>query len=280
MENLKVKQMENLGEIKVVRTQSVYSTKKYNIFNISEINRSVKANNVNVIKNSILSEGQQKPIVVDDKMFIIDGQHRYSALKELNLPIEFVLSTRSGVTMKDKMSVMESQNTSFSWSTTEKLELRSKIDDNYLRLKNLVDEYGFSISTTCDILWNKYTVLQKKNTSNANYQTGFKENTMVVSEEMIDESNRRFFNFKKLYQINKIFSSSPVVRLIISLCDNQKLDINKLILKAENHKNRIENLYDSNNKFDFIDKLYNFSSKKPTYFIEPKKFRYVNNKNK
>ena len=137
MENLKLNQMENVGEVKVVRTQSVYSTKKYGVFNISELNRIIKVSNVNVIKNSILAEGQQKPIVVDDKMFIIDGQHRYTALKELNLPVEFILSTRSGDTMKDKMSVMESQNTSFSWTNMEKLELRSKIDDNYLRLKNL-----------------------------------------------------------------------------------------------------------------------------------------------
>ena len=155
MENLKLKQMENLEEVKLVRTQSVYSTKNYDVFNISELNRNVKSTNVNIIKNSILAEGQQKPIVIDDKMFIIDGQHRYYALKELDLPVEFVLSTRSGVTMKDKMNVMESQNTSFSWTNMEKLELRAKIDDNYSRLKKLIDDYGFGLTVTCAILFGK-----------------------------------------------------------------------------------------------------------------------------
>ena len=279
MENLKLNQMENLGEVKVVRTQNVYSTKKYDVFNISEINRSVKPSNVNVIKNSIIAEGQQKPIVVDDKMFIIDGQHRYSALKELNLPVEFILSTRSGNTMKDKMNVMESQNTSFSWSNMEKLELRSKIDDNYLRLKNLIDKYGFSLSTTCYVLWNQNIQLQGRD-KQGNLGIGFAENTMVITEEMIEESSRRFYNFTKLNEISKILSKPNIVKLVSSLSKYQKLDVNVLINKAEKHIRKIEDLYNSNKNLDFIEKLYNFSSKKPTYFIEPNKLNIMKLNNK
>lgn len=270
--------MEKLkNEVKVVRTMNVYSTKNYEHFNISELNRNIKPSNVNVIKNSLLSEGQQKPIVVDNDFYIIDGQHRYTALKELRLPVEFIISNRAGNTVKDKMNVMESQNTSFSWSNMEKLELRSKIDDNYLRLKKLINEYGFGLHSTCHILFNQQIDLQNRKKS-GNLSIGFAENTMIITEEMILKSKDRFKNIKELCEINKIFYSSAILKLMTSLIRFQKLDLRTLINKAYKYKNKIEDLNDSNSKLDFIEKLYNYNSKNKTYFIEPTKFYRMKNK--
>tara|TARA_R110002050_G_C8683922_1_gene493201 strand:- start:37 stop:696 length:660 start_codon:yes stop_codon:yes gene_type:complete len=208
--------------------------------------------------------------VVDDKMFIIDGQHRYTALKELNLPVEFILSTRSGDTMKDKMSVMESQNTSFSWTNMEKLELRSKIDDNYLRLKNLTNEYGFGLSTTCEILFNAKAKLKAGKVNEFNI--GFAENTMIVTEEMVLNSKYRFQKFKELRKINKSLACTKIVRIIISLSKNQKLNLDVLLEKSIKYKHKVEDLFNSNTTLDFVEKLYNYNSKNKTYFLDPKKF--------
>ena len=270
--------MEKLkSEVKVVRTMNVYSTKNYEYFNISEINRNIKPSQVRVIKNSIISQGQQKPIVLDNDFYIIDGQHRYTALKELNLPIEFIISNRSGNTIKDKMSIMESQNTSFSWSYMEKLVLRAKIDDNYLRLKILIDKYGFSLSATLDILFNKRTHI-KASQKMGNISIGFLENNLIVTEEMVSKSINRFDKFKKLKEINNLFLSTQKSRTLLSLVKNQNLDLDVLISKSQKNSGRIDDLCRMNKTVDFIEKLYNFNSKKPTYFIDPKKYNKLINK--
>ena len=268
--------MEKLkNKMKVVRTMNVYATKNYDVFNISEINRNIKPSQVKVIKNSIIAEGQQKPIVLDNDFYIIDGQHRYYALKELNIPVEFIISNRSGVTIKDKMNIMESQNTSFSWTYMEKLELRSKIDDNYLRLKKLIDQYGFGLNITLDILFNKRTHI-KSSKKMANITIGFLENTLVITDELVIKSIKRFDKFKKLKEINRLFLNNEKVRMLLSLINNQGLDLDVLISKAQKNSGRVEDLCKVNKTIDFIEKLYNFNSKKPTYFIDPIKYNKLN----
>lgn len=73
---------------------SVYKTKDYDKFIINENkNRDVNVSNVKKIKNSIKIHGDHGvvfPIVVDDKMNIIDGQHRFTARKELGLTIYYI----------------------------------------------------------------------------------------------------------------------------------------------------------------------------------------------
>jgi hypothetical protein len=77
----------------LIATQ-IYKTKDYDKFVIDEnLNRNVNIPNVKKIKNSIKDYGDHGvvfPIVVDDKMRIIDGQHRFTARKELGLTIYYI----------------------------------------------------------------------------------------------------------------------------------------------------------------------------------------------
>lgn len=76
---------------------SIYKTKEYNQFLIdSEYNRDVNTNHVKKLKDSIKTFGDYGdcfPIVVDENMRIVDGQHRFTARKELGLTIYYIQST-------------------------------------------------------------------------------------------------------------------------------------------------------------------------------------------
>ncbi|MGL4779907.1 MAG: ParB N-terminal domain-containing protein, partial [Bacteroidales bacterium] len=75
----------------------VYKTKEYSQFKLdSEYNRDVNANHVKKIKESLKKFGdfgECFPIVVDETGRIVDGQHRFSARKELGLTIYYIQST-------------------------------------------------------------------------------------------------------------------------------------------------------------------------------------------
>jgi hypothetical protein len=77
----------------LIATQ-IYKTKDYDKFVIdANLNRDVNIANVRKIKNSIKNYGDHGvvfPIAVDDKMRIIDGQHRFTARKELGLTIYYL----------------------------------------------------------------------------------------------------------------------------------------------------------------------------------------------
>ena len=65
-------------------------TDEYDAFQRLEGNRKVLQERVNLIKQSIGQVGYvSNPIIVNEKMEVIDGQGRLEALKQLHLPVEY-----------------------------------------------------------------------------------------------------------------------------------------------------------------------------------------------
>ena len=67
------------------------TTTDYSKFQFLDYNRTVVPKRVQNIIESITKIGYVKsePILVDENYFIIDGQHRFMACKELGLPIHY-----------------------------------------------------------------------------------------------------------------------------------------------------------------------------------------------
>ena len=278
MENLKLNQMENLGEVKLVRTQKVYSTKNYDLLKVNGLNRELTISNVKNLVIQIANNGLKNPIIVDTELTITDGHHRYQALKELGYNIEFVVDERVALTYVDRVKDMQSHNHSVSYTVKQLLEMNSKIDENYLRLKNMVDKYGFGINTTCDILYGKQTKLKDTYVQGKLRRrgTGFIELRMNITKDMIDSKKYDFEYLKNISEVHSNLLNGRVISLLVSLKNNQGLDFNQFLDKAQKNISKIESLYNTNTKFDFVEKLYNYKSKKPKYFIEPLKFSKIN----
>jgi len=66
-------------------------TNDYSRFKFLKQNRDLKEKNVLKIINSIKEWGviPGRPILVDENFFIVDGQHRFEAIKRLELPLEY-----------------------------------------------------------------------------------------------------------------------------------------------------------------------------------------------
>lgn len=75
-----------------------YMTDDYSIFRELTGNRFVDRSRVQRIIKSIKEHGYiTNPIIVNEKMEIIDGQGRFQALKELNMIVEYIISPGAGV---------------------------------------------------------------------------------------------------------------------------------------------------------------------------------------
>ena len=66
-------------------TFSLGETKQYEKFRFLESNRAISVKKVNKFISSIKRQGLQIPIVINEDKFIVDGQHRFLALKKLNM---------------------------------------------------------------------------------------------------------------------------------------------------------------------------------------------------
>ena len=69
----------------------IYRTKNYDQFYLINGNRDIKMSHVEKLKVSMTEDECMSPIQVNEKMEIIDGQHRFRALQELKKPVYYYI---------------------------------------------------------------------------------------------------------------------------------------------------------------------------------------------
>lgn len=100
-------ELENVSNVinsmeKVELSGYILKTTNYDNFKALQGNRVVDPCNVKKIKESISDIGYKKsqPIIVDEDLQIVDGQHRFTACKELGLPIYFTIEPTNNESIK------------------------------------------------------------------------------------------------------------------------------------------------------------------------------------
>lgn len=79
---------------------SVFETSDYDKFKFMLGNRNINLSSVKKIEESISQNGfKMCPILVNEKFEIVDGQHRFNALKDLGLPIYYIIE--NGLNIED-----------------------------------------------------------------------------------------------------------------------------------------------------------------------------------
>lgn len=122
----------------------------YNQFIFNEKNREISPKNVRDIKNSILEVGfiKQRPILINEENLIIDGHHRFLALKELQMPICYEVENK--ISLKEMILLNSSQR---SWTLSDFIYLYAK--ENIKAYKELVlisENYNLTMSNTIIIV--------------------------------------------------------------------------------------------------------------------------------
>ena len=93
----------------------ILRTRNYDQFNFKKENREINYNKVLSLKSKLLEDGRQiMPIICNTKKEIIDGQHRFEALKELNWDVMYYID--ESVTSKDLISI---NNTQKNWGMAD-----------------------------------------------------------------------------------------------------------------------------------------------------------------
>lgn len=124
----------------------VQSSTNYKQFKLIGANRIVSKGHVEALKKAFEEIGNltaTQPILVNEKMEIIDGQHRYMACKELGEPIYFTQQPGLGLSDAIKMNILHR-----SWTIGDYAHAYAESGDpNYRRFVELADDYNFGFST-------------------------------------------------------------------------------------------------------------------------------------
>lgn len=139
----------------VEKLTDVLVTKDYHQFGYIKGNREVDPTNLNNIIESLQTKQILESAIIvgldkksgDNKPFkIIEGQHRFEACKELNLPLSFIIREDFDIELMEKsLSIVELLNTaSKTWDISNFMYSKAITGlKPYLLYKELYEKYGF-----------------------------------------------------------------------------------------------------------------------------------------
>ena len=118
---------------------NVYVTKDYSIFRRLEGNRDIPESRISKIVESIQTIGWvHNPIIVNEKMEVIDGQGRLTALQRLKMPVEYIIAEGAG----NKECIYMNMNM-VNWKLSDFIKSYAEQgNENYKRLLNLMETYA------------------------------------------------------------------------------------------------------------------------------------------
>jgi len=118
-------------------------TRDYSKFKFLNTNRAINLKNVEKIKASIREHGiiPGRPILVDGDYHIIDGQHRFLAIKELGHPIPY--ETIGGDTINKAMALNANQQ---QWQMIDYITSHANQgNDNYRKVLKFNEKFNLGI---------------------------------------------------------------------------------------------------------------------------------------
>lgn len=195
-----------------------HKTKDYELFKFREDNREINKSHVRKLVESLKIDNDLHlhPIVVNEKMEVIDGQHRLTAAKTLDLEVTYVIDTNF-----DPSKIITLNTTQKRWSTDDYLNYWLIHGSNdYLLLRDFINDFGFSLVST--LIWitnstsNQIMDHFKKGSFKFKIEPHILE-SMLTAKTLINMLIQSNYKVAKLYNQNcfhkgmKSFFTNPVV---------------------------------------------------------------------
>ena len=242
MENI-LKQLDSSMNVKIE------STVDYGKFNRLKGNRRISNKRVAIIKNSIESIGYiSNPIIVNEKLEVIDGQGRLEALKELGMPVEYRIIPSIGIRECRAMNLKPT-----SWTVVDFVKSYAEYgNENYVRLLELNEKYGISCTTL-------HTICSYLTKSGRASQEELRNGIFVMSEERKEEVSKICERLKELESAQKeIGGSKELFHSCVAWCMMRDgVNIDRLIVSIQQQSNEIHPFAKTKESLAELSKVYN-----------------------
>lgn len=233
----------------------IYFTREYGRFSFMRGNRDLDTRKIDKIKEDIrsgLDILRYAPIIVNEQMEIIDGQHRFCVARDLKENVHYVIN--KDLTLKD---VARINSRSKSWKHSD--YLNSYVDlkkPAYLTLKELLDRYPrVAIPTAFKMLHSGSINSRKVSDIVDKFREGelsdaYKEFTYAICGML-----------KQLEPYIDNAYSSRMFEAMLQLYDNGLYDHTKMIEKLESSGLRIEDVGSTKAVIANMEAIMNYRTK-------------------
>lgn len=178
----------------------ILTTTEYDIFSKLS-NRKITENKK--LEDELLSQGQRQPILVNDKLQVIDGQHRLYYLKKHRKPVQYIIDPTA-----DFQTVISMNTSAVNWSLRDYVYSYSlEGDPEFIKLMNFLEEN--------DLLSDKMVIAAgsgRRDGTASMVVKNLKEGIYVFSNE---QQLRRFCKFYELMLSETQLPNKPFLQSVL-----------------------------------------------------------------
>ena len=224
---------------------SVYRTSKLDVFNIIKGNRPPNPQHVRRLADSIRTNGMmQNPIIVNENLDVIDGQHRLLAAKDSSSVIYYIIMEGYGLKEVQELNINQKN-----WSKKDFLESYADMGlESYVKLRNFMRKNPAFLINPCIAMCSNrasgsYSSIGSKYTGDkvADIKEIFEDGTWVGRDfEIAQDSADKIMMMKTYYDgyLRSIF-----IGTMLSLFNNKEFDFLEFLTKLNISNSKTRGLY-------------------------------------
>lgn len=233
-------------------------TNKYEMFKKLDGNRSTNNKRVEKIKKSIIKVGYiTSPILVNENMEIIDGQGRFEALKQLQLPIEYIMQKDIGIKECVAMNVYQTN-----WSTKDYIKSYAERGiQSYIYVVDIMEKFNIQ----------NLSIISVATNSTGRYDDNLvKSGNLEVTKEQYEKGIKKLEFFREIMGgYSNITRLGLFLKGLLYSTEIEGIDLNRLKEKSIEilQYGKLPPIPTIEEVMQFIEEFYNKNRNKPRLYI-------------
>ena len=229
---------------------SIKISKNYNEFTFVKGNRPLSSVHLSKLRKSMTENFLPVPIIVNNKMEIVDGQHRFTICKELNIPIHYISGQNWDI---DEIRQINSVQKSWGYKDFIKsyMDLEKGIAGPYTTLDWFINSYEIPTQVAISIL----TGNSLSSTQISDFKTG---NLKIDNLEWSKSFCNWLVSMKPLW--NGWNKRSFVMAMVI-LDKDRRFNRKQWSKKLMVHSMRMRHCTNIDDYLDLVEYIYNLGTK-------------------
>lgn len=240
--------------------KKIHETTNYDLFKLNPANAEIKSEHVDRLKASIKLKNMLhlRPILVNAGMEIIDGQHRFTAAKALNLPVFYEVD--QGLT-EDDMALLNSNSRTWGLSDfVHHFKNRGKVD--YQKLEDFCKKNSLKLTTAT------YLLGQQSGKISSSIKSGTYK---FASKDAADKAEQKLLMFETVanlirhqsLMVPSFIKGSGFFKGNIAIFSHENFRLDIYLKKIELHIDKIQKRADPTGYYHMLKDIYNWKNQNP-----------------
>ena len=235
------------------KIEGPYTTKNYDLFKFHPLNRDIDPRHVKKLKADFKIKYVVNTITMNEKMYIMDGQHRFMVLKELGWPIHYMIHHGMKI---EEVSTLNSNQKSWSWKTFMDFYAKKeqqKFPNDYPTMpynlyQSFHKQYPYPAQILMDLL------------SGVNFWASplkvFKDGKIEIKDYA--DAKKKIKLIESMKKFTKEYKNRSFILAFINALEHHQFSVRRLMEQLEKYRDDLYHCRNASQYMERIQYIYNY----------------------